>query len=317
MELAPLVASFAQENRGRYRRRLFRLAHRLATGTPLADALEQTPGSLSDEQLLGVRLGYHSGNLPQVLQALVERPDRSLRQVQEITRRTGRYVLVFGGVAFLVITFLMTKIMPAYNKIFYDFELQLAHPTLLLIEVSNWFVDYWFLLILPLLFAVWLVKSEYAQRVFRRRINSRLFQPALDLRSAGIMNLLALVQEWGRPLAGAISTLARYHYDSLVRHRLLFVRNEMEQGADLWNSMAAAQLITPAEARALGTAPADSGIWTLEHLAEWKRSRVARRFMTVLSFVFPAVILALASVVLLVALGGISPLVKLIEGLTG
>ena len=42
LELAPLVANLAEEHRGRYRRRLRRLARRLNEGTALVDALEQT-----------------------------------------------------------------------------------------------------------------------------------------------------------------------------------------------------------------------------------------------------------------------------------
>jgi hypothetical protein len=41
------------------------------------------------------------------------------------------------------------------------------------------------------------------------------------------------------------------------------VRNEVEQGAELWNSMAASRLILPAEARTLSSAaPTNSLEWT-------------------------------------------------------
>ncbi len=49
----PLVANFAEEHRGTYRRQLRRLALRLADGTPLVDALEQTPEVLRDDVGLG------------------------------------------------------------------------------------------------------------------------------------------------------------------------------------------------------------------------------------------------------------------------
>ncbi len=49
LALAPLVHALALEHRGGNRRRLRRLAFRLAGGMPLIEALEQTPDALSDE----------------------------------------------------------------------------------------------------------------------------------------------------------------------------------------------------------------------------------------------------------------------------
>ncbi len=317
LDVVPLVESLAKEHRGRYRRRLYRLARRMASGTSLPDALEQTPGALSDEQMLAIRFGIQSGTLSEVLQSLVGQRDQSLNPIGHRLRQIGFYGTFVGMIFLLVLSFIMVSIIPSWHRIMADFSLDTTAPLRLLTGISNVMAEMWPLIFLALLFCVWLIKSEFSQRFFRRRVFSRLFKPVAQLRSASLLNLLAVAQQAGRPLPGALSTLARYHYDSLIRHKLLFVRNEVEQGADLWKSLTKTRLLSSAESRALeSSASTDSTVWTLQHLANWKRNRVARRFDVYVDFLLPMVIVLMASAVLLTALATLTPLYKMINALS-
>lgn len=317
LDLAPLVTSLANEHRGRYRRRLYRFVKRIAAGTSLPDALEQTPGTLSDDQMLSIRFGIQSGTLPEVLSSLVEHREQSLNPIGDRIRQICFYGLVLSTLFLLVLTFIMVKIIPSFQAILYDFSLDTTGPLELLIGVSNAIVELGPIIPLALLFCWWLVKSERPQRFFRRRVLSRVIKPVTQLRSANILRLLAIAQQAGRPLPGAVSTLARYHYDSMIRSKLLFVRNEIEQGADLWKSFSKTHLLAPAESKALeSSASANSLAWTLQHLANWKRNRVVRRFDIYIEFLMPAVIILMASAVLLTALATLTPLFKMINDLS-
>jgi len=318
LELAPLVACLAAEHRGRYRRRLNRLAQRLATGTALPDALEQTPGTLSDEQELAIHFGTQSGTLSKSLRSMVDHRDHSPNQIGHRLRQIGVYATLISTVFLFLLSYIVIEVVPDFTMILEEFELDRPGMLTLLIRISFTLANYWPILVLTLLFCIWLVRSETSRKFFRRRISSRLLKPVAQLRSADLLSLLAVAQQSGRPLPGALSTLARYHYDSLIRQKLLFVRNEVEQGADLWNSMATARLLSLAEARALtSSASADSLIWTMRRLAQWKRNRVALRFDTYVELFLPVVTLLLAAIVLLTALATMTPLVKMLENLAG
>ena len=318
LELAPLVTCFANEHRGRYRRRLIRLARRLTEGTALPNALDQTPGTLSDEQMLAVRFGIQSGTLSETLRLMVEQQNHPSNQVGHRVRQVGFYMAIVGALFLLILSFLMIKIIPSFNLILEDFSLEHPKMLILLIRISNSLVQYWLPITLFALLCVWLVKSETSHRLFRRQILSRLIRPVVQLRSANLLNLLAMAQQSGRPLPGALSSLARYHYDSSIRQKLLFVRNEVEQGADIWKSMMRAHLISPAESRALASpAPIDCQVWTMRRLAEWKRNRVANSFDTYVDFLQPIVVLLMAAIVLFTALATLTPLMNMINGLSG
>jgi len=316
LELAPLVRSFSEEHRGRYRRRLYRLSQRLAAGTSLPDALEQTPGVLTDEQMLAIRLGMQSGILSEVLPVLVDQ-QQSSSPVSHRLRQIGFYGTFLAILFFLVLSFILIKIVPSFQAIMFDFDIEGTEPLDFLIGISSAIVSTGLLLPLALLFCAWLILSEWSRRFFRRRMLSRIFRPVTQLRSANLLNLLAIAQQAGRPHPGTLSTLARYHYDSFIRNKLLFVRNEVEQGADLWKSLTQARLLSPAESRALTSSQtADSTVWTLRHLSAWKRNRIIRRCEIYVDFLVPAVIVLMAAVVLLTALATLTPLIKLTETLS-
>ncbi len=316
LEVAPLVACLAMEHRGRYRRRLRRLAQRLAARTSLADALELTPGVLSDEQILAIRFGDQSGTLPATLANLLKTEYQAVMQVNIRLRQMVFYVGITITILILMLSFMMIQIVPSFQAIFNDFELGLPNMTIVLIGISNFAVNYWFLIALPLLAVVWVFRSETSRRFFRRVLSSRVVRPIAALRSADLLDILSVTLRSGRPLAGALSTLARHHFDSFIRHKLLFVRNEVEQGADVWHSMATARLITPAEAQALeNSTSVESRAWTMMRLAGLKRSRVAGQIDVCVNLLQPLIILMLAGTVLFIALACLSPWVQLINGL--
>ena len=318
LEAAPLVSALAIEHRGPYRWRLRRLARRLTAGTPLADALEQTPGALSDEQTLAVRFGEQSGTLAATLNGLLDGKDQASQRIISRLWQIGTYAAAVTMIFLFILTYMIIWIIPKYQIIFRDFELDLPRVTHQMIDTSSAFVNYWFLVPLMLLPIVWLVILGRTRRYFRRNISSRLLRPIAQLRSANVLSLLAGNSRSGRPVAGALSTLARYHFDEKIRHKLLFVRNEVEQGSDVWQSMAAAKLISSAEARALDKASsADSRSWTIDRLAALKRGCVERRIDTYISLLQPAVILLMAAAVLFIAVACLSPLFDLTSSLTG
>lgn len=317
MEAAPLVASLAAEHRWRFRRRLRLLARRLEAGATLADALEQTPGVVSDQQQLAIRFGEQSGTLPAILNELLAQEDTTSKHADMRLRQIGFYSAITLTIFVLVLSFIMIKIIPSYNAILQDFSMRVPLSLNWLIRVSNFVSQFWFVFALLVALGVWLIRSQRSRRFFRRRLWSRLLPPVAQLRSADLMNLLSVSLRAGRPLAGAISTLARYHYDTLIRHKLLFVRNEIEQGANVWESMATARLLTPQESHALDcSTSSETRAWSMNQLARLRRGHVSGRLELFTMILQVVVILVLAAAVLLVALACLSPLVEMVSGMS-
>lgn len=314
--LAPLVAGLAAEHRWTTRRRLNRLAKRLQQGTPLAEALEQTPGALADEEVLAIRFGSQLGILPAVLDGLLRDDATSGPRLRARFRRMTSYL---GGILLIgtiITSFILFKIVPSFQAIMSDFEMSVPWALQTLIGIGNFVETYLLLPILLLSAVAWFLSAGPPKWYVRRLLAARILRPAAQLRSANLLELLALATRAGRPLAGALSTLARYHYDTAIRQKLLFVRNEVEQGANLWQSLKTVRLLTPAEARVLTLeSPIGAPDWTMEQLAQARRTRVVSRIETLFDWLEPACILLPASAVLLIALALMFSLSQLIGSL--
>ncbi|MEN1678423.1 MAG: type II secretion system F family protein [Planctomycetota bacterium] len=312
-----LVGELANDQQWSYGRRLSRLSRRLKQGTSLADAVEQTPGVLPTQQVLAIRFGVESGTLARVLDELVERQDADSVDAEQRFHKLGSYLLGVAVLGSIITAIVLFIIMPPMRLLMQEFYLELPPVSQGLMDLGNWLEDYAWLLALAIAAMSAFFLSESGWRYFHRVILPRLSGSAVRLRGAEIMHLLAISLQAGRPLTGAISTLARYYYDSGVRTQLLFVRNEIEQGADPWRSMQHTGLISEAEAQPLLVgADHASQSWTLRRLAGLRRQRVATRLRLCADVLHPIAVLSLGALVLATCLAALGPLIHLISSLS-
>jgi type II secretory pathway component PulF len=317
LDVTPLVANLAEEHRGRYRRRLRRLALRLADGTPLVDALEQTPDVLKDEDVLAIRFASQIGTLGPMYDSLISDSAGIDNRTSTVRRQAFIYSFCTFCVLALAVLFLVSFILPTLEQIQEEFALPDTSPFFeTFLGITNWFVRNAHLVLLSLVAVAFLVWSAPSRRFFRRSIGGRRLHGVTPARSGQLMQLLANAVQAGRPLPAAISTLARYHFDRNVRQKLLFARNEIEHGTDVWTSLVDAKLLSPQESNAIAhAANSETRAWTLDELAKSKLNQVSRQVGRRSEFIQPALTLTFAAAVLLVAGAMIGYLAQMIQSL--
>ena len=314
----PLIAALADEHRGRYRRRLRLLAKRLDSKTTIVPALEKTPYALSDSVVLSLRFGSQSGILAQTYKQLIDTEKPQVDEYRTTQSNARGYSAVLAGTMALILTFFMFFIFPTIKKMFDEFELKLpiAFQSLaMFVEL----VSSSLLLVVLAFFALgWLVWSYRSRRFFRRQVADRVLGRSSLLRSSQLLRMLSVAVEAGRPLAGSLSTLAKYHFDKNIRQRLLSARNEVEQGVPAWTSLVDAKIISPDEFQALSASSSSRDqSWTLRQLATVKQAISDQRVLVRTAFIQPIVILIFASVVLWICFSFLSVLANLITSLAG
>ena len=316
LEHISLIDSFAREHRGWYRRRLKQLAKRLRSGCPVIVAIEQTPDVLSDDQALALRFASQSGALSQTFQQLVRLEDSQ----QDETKAAWRGLFTYWAVTLLVLAtitiFMMVRIAPKYSQMLEEFGTQGPRPFFFLKSSFDLLCDNIPVALAVAFFIAFLFFSSTSRRFFRRVIAPHLTMAPNTSRSSFMLRLLSISTNAGRPLSGTLSTLAKYHYDKKVRQRLLFARNEVEQGVNDWQSLSDAELITTAEAKALVASPDNqSRAWLLERLALAKTDRACQSSSTMLAFAHPVAILIFGCIVLFIFIAFFSMNLELINSL--
>jgi type II secretory pathway component PulF len=312
LPLAPLLRAFAEDQSQGQRRRVHRVAGLLEGGSSLPAALEQVAGVLPKRDVLAIRFGTQSGTLSITLRHLFEESG-SLRSVRPShgLRETLPYATVVLLVIVLIGAFLLVKIVPAHLQVMEDYGVE---SSLLQWEahLGTLIMDYWWLAAAGLLLA-WLLWTQRPGRSLRRRFVPRW----CDMGTADVLQNLSVVSEAGRPIPGAISTLARYHHDPALRQKLLFVRNEVEQGASLWGTLQRTKLLAPTEVALLeASEKVGNRPWAMAQLVMCKRRRMQRRLELAGQVVEPVAVLLLGGVVLALFLGILSPVVNIMWHLT-
>jgi type IV pilus assembly protein PilC len=314
--LSQLVEVWADDESGRQSDRLRHLAALLRSGTPLPDAIEEVPSLLGEEDVLAIRFGMQSGTLAATIRDRLDERDPGLDYGSSRLRKSAVYLCIVTVFACAIVTFLMIRIVPSLRRIFDEFEISTPASLQWSVYLAGIVTDYWYLFVLAMI-AVWLLLfSSRPGRQLRLRFFGWLFQPLRELRMADVLQKLSVATQAGRPIAGALSTLARYHFDPALRHQLLVVRNELEHGADVWPSMGKLGLLSGPEVRVLESAErVGNRPWVLRQVAQVKKRRIGRRFAHWSELALPIIVIALGAFVLLQALSVFESLLNIVSSL--
>jgi type II secretory pathway component PulF len=311
-----MLEAFAEDTRGLQRDRVLRLAALLRLGTSLPDALEQIPNILPDDVVLTARFGAQSGMLGAALRSSASSLARTHDEVSHWLRGSVLYLCVLATVLIGILTFIMVMIVPTFQQIFFDFDMPMPGATVALIEVSAFCVQYWYLIVLPPLLVVCLLLAGGFERSARRGWLARVGRPLIGFHMADVLRHLAIVVQAGKPLSGAISTLARFHYDPVIRGRLLYVRNEVDQGAEVWHSMKDVGLLSNNDADLLEAARVTGNqAWALNQISARITSRAEYRIGVMLELLRPALLIGTGVIVGFVVISLFTPLVSLIQSM--
>ena len=315
LEPRPLIEALAAEHRGRYKRRLRLLAKRLDRNSSLIAALEKTPDILSESVILAIRFGSQSGTLSQTYAQLLESEKQQIDASKTSQRDTKGYFIALGLAAFVLLPLLMIFVVPTLQKLAEEYGMKDQAITTL---EACWatLMDHLLLVVTGVFGLGMLVRSSRSKRFFRRQVADKLFRSNSLSRTAQLFRMLSINVAAGRPLAGSLSTLAKYHFDPKLRQRLLLARNEVEQGVPAWSSLVDAKLISVAEHDALDS-ESDSRVqaWMIQRMASVKQANANQSRWMQSALLQPLSILLVASGVLWICYSFFSFITNLIHSL--
>jgi len=168
--LAETLKAMIEQAEERSTETMFReIRERINSGSSLADALAEHPYMFGELYVNMVRAGEATGNVDVVLRRLADylQAQRALRRkvVSALT-----YPVMMIGIGLIVISILMTVVVPKISGMLTDMGQTLPAPTRILILVSDLFKDYWWVGCLFIAFV-----SFVFERIYRGSDKGRLF----------------------------------------------------------------------------------------------------------------------------------------------
>ncbi len=118
----------------------------VSSGTPFSAALRKFPRSFNQLFVSMVEAGEASGALAEILGKVAQYLESSVKLTKKV-KSALTYPIAVIGLAVVLVTVLIMFVIPVFASMFADFGAKLPAPTQFLIDLSDFMVGYWWLLI--------------------------------------------------------------------------------------------------------------------------------------------------------------------------
>ena len=280
LSLATAARSFAVGRIDEIGRRATKLADLLDAGLPLPQALNRSRNPLPKDAALAANLGYATGSLAGTLRHAAREGDR----IQSVTHSYYAglmYFVLVSNLMLVILLFVCIQVMPTWETILRDFDLQLPFITQFALGLAQWIARYSLLWTPVLLLANAALVYAVLGYMGVRLPEFGLLDRWLGSRDTPIiLRSLAHSVAQGRPLTEGLELLGQWYPTMHVAQRLLRATEQVRGGQHWCDSLEQQRLLRPAEAAVLKSAERVNNLqWALAEMADMstRRARAARR----------------------------------------
>ncbi len=296
---------------------LSQVRERVTEGGKLSDALRAHTAVFSELYINMVNAGENSGALEIVMRRLADFTESQAKLRGKIIGAMT-YPLIMSFVGVVLMTGLLTFVVPKITAIFEDTGATLPLPTRFLIGVSTGLIHYWWLLLLVVGFATF-----FARRWLKTPKGIRWWDVrALKLPIFGNLQRLIIVSRFSRtlatllasgvPLLNALDIVRNIVTNSVLRDVIEQTRNDVREGQGLAEPLKRSHQFPPLVTHmiAIGEKTGDLEKM-LERVAETYDNQVDAQLSGLTSLLEPVMILVMAGIVSFIVLSVLLPILKL------
>lgn len=308
--LIEALNSISAENKGFYKDVLIAIKERISSGAGLSRAMEDFDGLFPEFYLNMVQAGEESGTLDKVLIRLADFME-SQDKLRAKIRLSMIYPIFMTGISIVVLSFLFTFVIPKIVKIFKDTQSTLPFITLVLIFISNIFINYW-----------WIIAGfasglyVYARKFVKQRrllIDSLILKlPGSTVQSlyyARFARTLGFLIEGGLPILKALRLSAKSTGNKSIEASVLKAEEKVAEGQRLSSSL---EIFPPVFIQLIATGEKSGRLAeTLKRAADSYEEEFYRKVNKAVSIFEPAMILFMGLIVGFIVLAVLLPIFQL------
>lgn len=312
-----LNALIEQAEAERERQILAAIRGQVLAGQALSKGMESFPKVFPPIYLALVRAGEQSGQLNHVLQRLADYIEERHALRQKIVL-AFIYPVLLTLVAFLVVTGLLTYVVPQVVAVFRDSHQALPWLTRALIGLSDFLRAsgvYW---LAGLVLAGWAARRALRRDALRFRFHRFLLRlPVLgrfvrDANAARLASTLAILANSGVPLLAALQAGAGVVTNLPLRRAVEDAARMVREGASLSRSLGRGRLFPPAMIHLIASGEASGKLGQMLDQSARQQSQMMQQRLAVLTGLLePLLILAMGAIVLVIVLAILMPIFEM------
>ena len=289
-------------------------------GSTFSDALRRHPKVFDDLYVNLVHAGEVGGLLDTILTRLAQYIEKAMKLKGQI-KSAMIYPASIMGVAVIVITVLMIFVIPIFAKMFMDLsggKVGLPGPTQLVIDISNFIRDYWYIIFGAIAGVVIGIKKYYATVQGRMVIDRLLLKTPVvgDLiRKASVAKFsrtLGTLLASGVPLLDGMTICAKTSGNKVIEQTLINARVSISGGKTIADPLAASgvfpKMVTHMIAVGESTGALDA---MLGKIADFYEDEVDQAVASLTSLLEPAMMVFLGTVIGFIVVAMYLPIFKM------
>jgi general secretion pathway protein F len=286
-------------------------------GIAFSDALSHHPRDFDQIYRGLVSSGEQIGQLARVLSRLADYIERRNSLVQKV-RLAFTYPAIVTVVAFAIVIFLLTYVVPQIVSVFANTKQKLPVLTVIMLAVSDFMRAYGILLGAALVAAWFAWRRALQNPVLKRRWHTWLLTAPVygkferSLNTARFASTLAITTGSGVPILRALDTSRDTLSNVAMRELVEQATASVREGISLARALSVQKHFPPMLVHMIrageitGELPA-----MLERAANSQQADLERRTLTIAGLLEPVLILAMGLVVLLIVLAVLMPIIEI------
>ena len=243
----PLVQSFdivadGLENRG-LQQLVVDIRNDIASGTSFAGALRKHPKHFDDLYCNLVDSGEKAGALEKMLDRIATYLEKT-EILKKKVKKAMTYPIAVVVVAIIVTAILLVKVVPQFESLFQGFGAELPVFTQMVVRLSEWMQQWWFVVLLSIVGTIYLFKEairrsqKFSDVVDRFVLKIPVMGEIIDKSAvAKFGRVLSTTFAAGVPLVDALDSVAGATGNAVYRDAIQRVKNDVSSGTQLQASM--------------------------------------------------------------------------------
>jgi general secretion pathway protein F len=293
------------------------IREKVTQGMPFGDAVMQHPAYFTDLYSNMVKAGESSGALDKVLVRLAG----FLQAQTRLKNKVGAaliYPMVMSGVGVIVVAILMTFVVPRVTQLIKGRGQELPTPTKILINCSEFLVNYWLLVLVGLLaltiaFQLF-VNSDKGRLLFDTfKLKLPVFGDLMRKQAmARFSTTLATLLRSGVPALQALQVTKAVLDNKVLQNALQVVHDRVLEGTDIATPMKSSGVFPPTISYMVGVGEQAGNLEEmLERIAGTYDEEVDLATQKLTSVIEPIIIVLLATIVAGIVIAIVMPLLQL------
>jgi type IV pilus assembly protein PilC len=224
-----------QQESKNFKRALIAIRQDVESGSSLAEAMRKHPKVFNDLYTNMVAAGEAGGILDTILQRLATYIEKAVKLNGQV-KSAMIYPVAVISIACIVVTIILWKVIPVFAALFKGLGAELPMPTRVVIALSNFIADFWWLIILVIGTTTFATQKYHSTYKGRRVLDGILLKVPVfgmllrKIAVARFCRTLATLTSSGVPILDGLQITAKTAGNAIVEDSIMATRKSVEEG---------------------------------------------------------------------------------------